>query len=420
MTRLRWWVLAAVLVFPATSARGVNNAPNWTESEVGLPLASSYASTPVLAFDHYGTPAVSWSSVSTAGGNNSVRCSQLLGLGMWNMRELANGTGLGLRTSLTFDRAERPSVAWVNIDGSVNASFNFGAPQSIAASGANFNNPVVSLSLDLAGSLRGMYGRTTAGNLFDIGYSGGTFSSSNMTTLSGVTGILDAAMVADGRGLRQVAAWANLTAGNQGLVLASEAPGGGVWSSATFASADNVTGVDIAMDPIDGRIALAYSTFTNSGTVSKLFYSKFDGISMQTTQLATSATFRYEDVSLAFDLADDHPAIAYERRNTVSSAEELMFAYRDNASVWQLPATAIDSTISMDGFGNKPRRPSLAFDDYGTTWPAVAYVDSDGSVNVAFDPPAVPEPGTLALLLAAGALAAARPRSRRAYQHDGI
>lgn len=387
---------AAMIFGSADRAIGVNNAPQWTESEVGTPLASSYASTPVLAFDHYGTPTVAWSSVSTAGAANSIRYSQLLGLGLWNTRELANGIGLGLRTALTFDRAERPSMAWVNLDGSVSASFNFGASQTVSASGGNFSNPMVSLSSDLAGTLRGMYGRASAGNLFDISYTSGNFSGANMTTLPGVTGLLDAAMVADGRGLRQVAARANLSAGGQGLLLASEPVGGGAWSSATFASADNVTGVDIAMDPTDGRMALAYTTNQDSG-LSKLFFSKFNGISMQTTELASSNSLRYEDVSLAFDLADGRPAIAYERKNTVGGAEELMFAYRDNLSVWQLPATAIDSTISMDGFGGKPRRPSLAFDDFGTSWPAVAYVDSDGSLNVAFDPPA-PEPATLGLL----------------------
>ncbi len=409
MKRIGRVFFAAVILGSVAPVLGVNNAPLWTESEVGTPLANSYASTPVLAFDHYGTASVSWSSVSTAGAANSIRYSQLLGFGLWNTRELANGIGLGLRTALTFDRAERPSVAWVNLDGSVSANFNFGTTQTVSASGGNFSNPVVTLSMDLAGTLRGMYSRASTGNFFDIGYTGGTFSGSSMTTLSGVTGVLDAAMVTDGRGLRQLAARANLSAGGQGLMLASEPVGGGTWSSTIFATSDNVTGVDVAMDPTDGRMALVYTTSLNSG-LSKLFYSKFNGISMQTMELASSNTLRYEDVSLAFDLADGHPAIAYERKNTVGGAEELMFAYRDNLSVWQLPATAIDSTISMDGFGGKPRRPSLAFDDYGTSWPAVAYVDSDGSMNVAFDPPA-PEPATLGFL-GLGALIIRRRQKR--------
>jgi hypothetical protein len=123
---------------------------------------------------------------------------------------------------------------------------------------------------------------------------------------------------------------------------------------------------------------------------------------MQTQELASSATFRYEDVSLAFDFSDGLPALAYEREIPGSEAGELMFAYRDNV-MWQLPATAVDGTISMNAPGNKPRGPSLAFDDYGTSWPAIAYVHKDilsgqERLHVAFDPP-VPEPSALTLLI---------------------
>jgi hypothetical protein len=392
--------VAALAAYLALSAPvlAINGTPTWFQSEVGLPLVSSYVSTPTLAFDHYGSAAVSWSSVSQVGGTHSVRYSQFLGFGQWHTRELASSVGAGMRTSLSFDRSERPSVAWVNTNGSVQASFNLGAPQELTATGAHFNNPVVSLSHDLAGTLRGMYARETAGNLFEIGYTTGSFTNANMTTLSGVTSIVDAAMLADDRGLRQVAARVNLTAGDQGLVLASEPFGGGTWPAVTHIVADNVTGVDLAMDPTDGRMAVAYTTRDDTSGISKLYYSKFNGFSMQTTELASSAAFRYEDVSLAFDFSDGLPALAYERKNIGSGAEELMFAYRDNV-MWQLPAAAVDGTISMEAPGNKARGPSLAFDDFGTSWPAIAYADSDGSLNVAFDPP-VPEPGTLLMFLA--------------------
>lgn len=387
------FVWMAAVLGTATRVWGVNGTPSWFESEVGTALTSSYVTTPTLAFDHYGTPSVSWSSASQVGGPNSVRYSQLLGLGLWNTREMANGISIGLRTALTFDRAERPILAWSNSNGSVNASFNLAASQELTASGANSINPALSLSLDRAGSLRGMYSRSAAGNLYDIGYSGSSFTNSNMTTLPGVTNVFDVAMVADGRGLRQVAARAGLTVGGEGLIISSEPSAGGTWSSATLATADDITGVDIATDPTNGRMALVYTTYQNSG-VSKLFYSEFNGFSMLTTELATSSSFRYEDVSLAFDFSDGQPAIAFERKNTGSGAEELMFAYRDGLSVWQMPPTPVDGTILMDAPGGKLRRPSLAFDDYGTSWPAIAYVDSDGSLNVAFDPP-VPEPASL-------------------------
>ena len=129
--------------------------------------------------------------------------------------------------------------------------------------------------------------------------------------------------------------------------------------------------------------------------------------SIATTEILSFNTFRYQDVSLEFDRSDGRPAIAFERRVNSTSAQELWYAYLNASSVWQ--TSLIDSTISLDApDGNMPRGPSLAFDDYGTSWPAVAYVDSNGALNVAFDPPA-PEPSCLA----AGTLVAVLSIRRR-------
>ncbi len=120
-----------------------------------------------------GTPSVSWSQVWTSSGTNSVRHSQLLGMGLWSHREVASGLGVGLMTSLSFDRAERPTIAWLDDNGSVSAEFNGGGAQQVAVSGAGVIHPVLSLSHDLVGDLRGMYGESTPGGFSDIGYSGG-------------------------------------------------------------------------------------------------------------------------------------------------------------------------------------------------------------------------------------------------------
>ena len=392
--RSRWIVCTLAVHALATSALAVNGTPSWFESRVGTVPGGYFASSPSLAFDHYGTPSVSWSRVFNGSGTNTVHRSQFTGLGLWSTLDVATGTDIGLVTSLAFDRAERPTIAWINNGGAVAASFNGASPQSFGIN-ATTTTPSLDISYDLAGNLRGAYGRTTPGNFFDISHTGATFNTADMTTLPGVTSVIDAALIADGRGLRQVAARAHLSGGGQGVVIASEPSIAGPWATAQLVTADNIFGVDIAMDPTDGRAALAYTTFNSTTSTSKLFYAKFNGFQLQTTEIFSTTAHRYEDVSLAFDLGDGRPAIAYERRVNASSAQELHFAYLNAGAMWQ--NSLVDAMISMDAPGGRPRRPSLAFDDYGTSWPAIAYIDTDGGLNVAFDPP-VPEPQALALL----------------------
>ena len=127
-----------------------------------------------------------------------------------------------------------------------------------------------------------------------------------------------------------------------------------------------------------------------------------------TTEILSSTVVRYEDVSLEFDRADDRPAIAYERRVNAGGAQELWYSFLNASSIWQ--TGLIDATVSMDGPGGVIRAPSLTFDDYGTSWPAVGYIDANGALNVAFDPPATPEPASIVLL---GLLAAGLMQRRR-------
>jgi len=393
-------IILANALFLATAdppaAFATSGTPTWTFSLVGTADPNTYVSTPDLAFDHYGTPSVSWSLVSTNGGANSVRHSQRMGLGIWNNREIFSGTGAGVRTANAFDRAERPAVAWINDSGVVQGQFNYGSIQTIAALGANVLAPTLSLHYDLAGSLRGMYGTSSAGAFSSIGYSAPNFNTGALTTLPGVTTVYDAKMVVDNRGLRQLAARAGLSAGGQALSLASEpAGGGGTWPSTNFVTADAIDGVDVDVDPTDGGVAVAYTTFTSATNTSRLFYTKFIGGLVATTQILTTTTERYYDLSLDFDRSDGRPAIAYERKVNATSAQELWYAFLNASSVWQ--PGLVDATISSELANGMVRAPSLAFDDYGTSWPAIAYTDADGSLRVAFDPP-TPEPATVILL----------------------
>lgn len=405
----------ALLLFVPAATFAIDGTPAWFQSRVHSPQPDLYVSAPVLAFDHYGTPAISWSLVSTVGGPNTVYHSDLSGLGFWSNNALAVGSGVGLRTSLAFDRAERPAVAWVNSDGTVKGRFNSGSVQQIATN-ANAAKPVVSLGYDLEGSLRGMYAAATppTANFSSVGYSSGSFSSGPLFNIPGAGTILDAAIATDHRGLRHVIAREDIGSGASGGVLLASESYGGAWGTTRLLTAREVKGVDIAVDPTDGRLALAYTTFDESPNQSRLYYAKFNGISLQTTQVLTSSTDSFEDLSLAFDLADGRPAIAFERQVYPSYSNQLQLVYLNASSQWV--TSVVDDSISKDAPAYMPRRPSLAFDDYGTSWPAIAYVDGDGSLQVAFDPPA-PEPGTILLLGLGGCLT--RFRRRRAPTQDG-
>ncbi|MFH1418676.1 MAG: hypothetical protein ABII12_10385, partial [Planctomycetota bacterium] len=391
-------------------ALGVDGQPVWTSSLVYQAGANPYVSSPVLAFDHYGTPSVSWSLVQTSGGDNTVFHSQLSGLGLWMHHELASGVGVGLSTSLAFDRAERPTVAWLNDTGAIKARFNFGASEQIADN-ANWDSPILTVSYDLAGDLRGMYRTTTAEEFDEISRSGGAFQSGDMVTFDDAGTIADAAMVTDHQGLRHIAAREDVGGGQWALLLASEmvgAPPLGGWTWGRPVQADAVSGVDLAVDPTDGRLAVAYTT--ESAGTSSLYYAKFNGFTFDTTTVLSSSQDLFEDLSLAFDFSDGRPGIAYER-NMSAGSDELHFAYMDASSLWQ--TSLVDDSISLETPQSGILRPSLAFDDYGTSWPAISYVDEDGSLIVSFDPPA-PEPWTGVLLCLA--VACARRRRTRSSQ----
>jgi len=67
-----------------------------------------------------------------------------------------------------------------------------------------------------------------------------------MTTISGVSSVLDASFVVDHRGLRNIAARTVLSAGGQALSLATETASG-LWTTANFVTADSVDGASLSI-----------------------------------------------------------------------------------------------------------------------------------------------------------------------------
>jgi len=388
---------------PASLA--IDGTPTWLQSPVGTASGNATISSPSLAFDHHGTPAVSWSQFAGSQGD-SVNRSERSALGLWATNPISSG--VARQTALSFDRAERPTMVWIDGAATVKAQFDDGTLQTIPSSNPNVMNPALSITHDLAGNLRGVFAGASPGDLFSIDGSGGTFSSASIGSIPGVTAVSDLRLTTDDRGLGNLIVRADLSAGGQGVILASEPSFGGNWPSAVLATADAVNGIGIATDPTDGGIALTYTTFNNTNNTSKLLFARFNGASFDTTVVLSSTSAVFRDVSLAFDLSDGLPAIAFEQETFAPAAEELMFAFQNAALTWQ--TSLVDDTISISNSQNTLRGPSLAFDDFSTSFPAIAYVDAGETLTVAFDPPGVPEPGTFCLLTCGFFLMARRRR----------
>ncbi len=406
-------MVLSVCVTPRESTFAVDGTPVWIQSQVATVSPGFSITSPSFAFNHHGTASVAWSAFQSTVGSNTVFRSELSGLGIWSHHTVEIVNGAGLQTALAFDRAERPTVAWVNANGSVRAQFNDGLIGTVAAiATANTMQPALSLSFDLAGDLRGVFNGTAPGNLFDISEVGGVYASSSITTFPAVDSVIDLDMATDNAGLGHIIARSVLPSTSQAVMIASQPSFGGDWSSAVLTTADAINGVAITTDPTDGNVALAYTTFDTATNTSELNYVKSNGTSLITTTILSSTTEVFQDVDLAFDFSDGRPAIAYERQVTATAAEHMMFAFLDAGQLWQ--TSLVDATISLEDPLGGLRGPSLAFDDFGTSFPAIAYVDSDESLAVSFDPP-VPEPSTFALFLLGAALGMRPSRRRRGF-----
>ncbi|MFQ5412666.1 MAG: hypothetical protein ACE5EC_10225, partial [Phycisphaerae bacterium] len=371
-SRIRFTIMVLSACFsPREAAFAVDGTPVWIQSQVSTVAPGFTITSPDFAFNHHGTASIAWSASQGVAGTNTLFRSELSGLGIWSHHPVDTGIGIGLQAALAFDRAERPTVAWVDADGSLSAQFNDGAIQPVAPiATANANQPALSLSFDLAGTLRGAFNGAAPGNLFDISEAGGVYSSGSITTWTGIDNVIDLDLTTDYAGLGHVIARGDLPAASQAVMIASEPGFGGDWPSAVLTTADAVNGVALATDPTDGHVALAYTTFDAGTGTSALVYAKSNGSVLTSTTVLSSTTEVFQDVDLAFDLSDGLPAIAYERQVLAGGAEEMWLTYLDPAQQWQ--TSLVDGTVSLESPLGLLRGPSLGFDDFGTSFPAVA------------------------------------------------
>jgi hypothetical protein len=128
----------------------------------------------------------------------------------------------------------------------------------------------------------------------------------------------------------------------------------------------------LAIDPDTGYPAIAYHDSANQNLV----YTEWDGDQWMATNIDTTGSTGWWP-SLAFDPADGNPAIAYQSQ----TEGDLMFAWHDGVQ-WNTQV-AVNGTVEVPtGY-----TPSLAFNDFGTGFPAIAYFGIDSNLYFVEDPP---------------------------------
>jgi len=367
-------------------------APSWKPREmVALGIGSNLhhiGADRVLAYDHHGNPGIAFFDVVD---NDLNYARRVPGFG-WHYQTIDSVGNVGEYPSLAFDRYERPAISYYDC-GSGNLKFvhfdgaAWGTPQTVDADGEVGYD--TSLAFDAQGRPGIAYYDDTNTRLKFVYDTNGDFRLDDETPVvvsqefeEGET----PSLVFDPLGRAMIA---HLDSTNDDLRFSVNEPGIG-WITTTV---DSVHGTgesqSIAIDPDTGYPAIAYNDYMNHD----LRYAEWDGNRWVCITVDAGDPWTGSFPSLAFDTADGNPAIAY--LNT--SDEDLMLAWHDGIG-W--------NTQTVDFAGDVGIAPSLAFNDYGTGYPAIAYFEEMGAAdNIYFieDPPSVvPEPASLALLLVAG------------------
>jgi len=401
----RLLVLTMLVIGLATnSARAIDGTPVWFPSVVATAQPLKNISSPTLAFDHYGGAAVSWSRIESFGQTNTVHFSEQSPLGLWNHRNVATGSGNGTSTSLSFDRAENPTVGWLDNDGDIRVDINRGSTTQLISNNALGEDGAMVLMHDLAGQLQGAYADVSGQSVYGINAAAPTITSHHLFDLANIDTIRDLDMTVDHTGRRHAIATARLPDQSEAVFIASEPSFGGAWATALLDSGDQIGGASIAVNPQDGSLAIAYSKVDGGGLAS-LVYQDFSGPSPVTTNILSAADREFGDIDLEFDPSDGRPSIALEE-SISGGNDQLLFAYNTGGTSWA--TSLVDDSILLDTPDGE-LRPSLAYDDFGSTYPAIAFVDDDGALIVSFDPP-IPEPATVLLMMIATGMVVHRRR----------
>ncbi len=362
----------------------------------------------ILAYDHHGKPGVAYID----GDGETVKFARRLPVLGWQTTTIVDSYLYARHPSLAFDRYERPAVsAYTNVGGlekGVTCTRFDGAAWSrgVLDTGAT-KYSYTSIAFDLYGRAAIAY-EETAGPASRLTYcmdtdNDGDWADETPETVSWSEPGRYATLAFDPANVPIIA---HEGAAPDEICLSVGNPEVG-WATQTVLTAARRP--SLAINPVTGYPAIACT----DNDLKTLIYTEYNGAAWNTVYSGSPYANQFGDVSLAFDPADGHPAIAYYEDESGGSPLDdeggmLRLAWFDGDS-WQ--------TQTVDYVGDVGQRPSIAFNEYGTGWPGIAYFDSTDALYYIEDPPmGLPEPATLALVAAGAAGLALRPgkKDRRA------
>jgi hypothetical protein len=416
-------LVAPLFLLFTVPAWAITLTPSWKPREfvatTGDPNAMLGADR-TLAYDHHGNPGIAYS-------NGPLQYARRVpGVG-WASATV--DSTFATTPSLAYDRYERPAISYFDLDAFGDTWPDLGYARfngtmwilETVDTYSPFPSAVgqyTSIAFDLLGRPAIAYYDNSATSLKFVHDTDGDLSLMDETPVTVVNAFTEgqlSSLVFDSLNRPMVAHFDDT---NDDLRFSVQEPGVG-WVTTTLDSTGN-TGryPSIAIDPSNGFPAIAY--FTNN----ELRYTAWDGDSWnQTTVEVTGSVLGpgpsnfQSSPSLAFDPSDNNPAIAYGN-NTEG---------RNLKLAWRVGSTWFTQTV--DAVGDVGRHPSLAFNDFGTGFASISYLDWDEDLfesRLYFidDPPAVvPEPSS-AMLLMTGALtwfvsvSLRRPDHHHRIQHE--
>jgi hypothetical protein len=345
-----------------------------------------------LAYDHHGDPGIAFSNDGSL-----FYARRVPGIG-WTSAAIDGG----MQPSLAYDRYERPAISYFDFATSSlgYARFNGSVWLLETADPAAFAGFHSALAFDRLGRPAAAYLDGGVGTLKFVQDTDGDLSLADETPVTLFSGAGEfPSLVFDPLNRPMIAHY-----GATDLRFSVWDPGVGWVTTAVDSTGNTGRYPSLAIDPDNGFPAIAYYSSSGPG---ELRYTAWDGDSWNQTTLDTTgaiatAPLSQSSLSLAFDPADGNPAIAYWNN---TGGKDLKLAWHDG-SIWQ--------TQTVDAVGDVGRNPSLAFNDFGTGFPSIAYSDftydpdTDTYTSQLFfidDPPAtLPEPPNMMLLMS-GALA---------------
>ena len=387
-TQARWILMAAMTgLVVSGAALGVDSDPTWkTPVQIGPAGAYGFsyhdAADRLLAYDHHGNPGI---VLGNGSGGQPWHFWKIPGVGWAAVGPDAVGSD-GAYPSLAYDRHERPIFSYIDVaDDRLKAAAWDGSAWQITTAATDAGQHSA-LAIDQYGHAAIAYRKNTGSlNYVEDTDGDGRFDDETPGAVN-LNQFIHPSMTFDALNRPMIAA--GYTFNNSLTFFVRDK---GTWASRTV-EADGNTGwhPSLALNPLTGDPAIAYTNTAQS----ELRYAWWDA-DTEAWQIEFVDATPSGYCSLAFDPADGRPAISYR-----GVSGHLKFAWRDDA-VWH-------DQIAVN-FANA-RQSSLAFNDYGTGWPAIAYVDTLGTAWFVEDPPAVPEPATMALVLLGGTILLRRRR----------